>query len=242
MFYIDLDELAGMKSLLLAANRPAAYSFRESDHFKFPSMARGDDLKQKIVAHLAENGSDYKPGKIFLLTNLRVLGYVFNPVSFYFCYDEEGVFKQVLAEVNNTYLEQKDFILEVEGDRVNTQFTKNFYVSPFIAFDRAFNFRISEPTEYLELRIDSINKENGVELAAILTGKRSELTNTRMLINLLRFPFLTVRIIVLIHYQALKLYLKRVPWFNKSITDEKIRIAKEEQQGVKHEYNYTEVV
>jgi len=235
-FCLDLSELEELerKFSLFGWNRFRLFSLRDEDHFRFDPER---NMSLDACARQAFHDAGYQPGKILLITNLRIFGYVFNPVSFYICYSK-GQAAAALLEVNNTYGEQKKYIIDLEKGASDELRKKLFYVSPFIDFDTDFRFRIQEPGEELHIRIDSL-KEGRVDLKSALRGKRREITNRFLAGLLFRYPLQTLRIIFLIHYQAFRLYLKKVPYFPKLETDKKIREfeAKEINSEVKERVN-----
>lgn len=235
LFALDLDELVALRDrfALIGLNRFNLFSFYQRDHFKWRSDANDGSPRELVERQLLEMGVAFKPARITLLTSLRILGYVFNPVSFYYCYDGNGQLRYVLAEVNNTYLEQKPFLVEIEAGsreaRVRAQ--KNFYVSPFIRYDTDFDFVFQSPAERLYVRIDSLSNEQLI-LKAVLSGERRSLTTGALLAAFARFPFATLRVIYLIHRQALRLWLRKTPYFGKAWSDEKIQESCAKQNHV----------
>ncbi len=217
MFYVDLDELGYLsrKLLFFSHNRPNIYSFRDSDH-----LPRGRrTLKENIIDYLEENGIDLKDGKVMLLTYPRVWGYVFNPVSFYFCFDRFGNPVCSIAEVGNTFGEIKPFLIgpdDLSEEGVYRKMEKkNFYVSPFMHPDVDFDFRFRIPQNKLEIFIDDY--QNGkVVLLASLIGEREPLNNRRLFWSTLEFPWMTVKIIAMIHWNAFLLWAKRIRWYRKT--------------------------
>jgi DUF1365 family protein len=223
MFLLDLDELPELskKSAFLSHNRFNIYSFRDSDHLHMGK----ESIRENVEAYLQEQGIFEKPAKIRLLTNLRVLGYVFNPVSFYFCEDAHGEPLCILAEVHNTYGELKPYLLdrtEWKGSEFAGERIKNFYISPFSPLEPLLQLKLRMPTEHLALYINSRHPgEAKPFFRSSLTGSRSELTTGQLLKFSLRFPWVTLRVITQIHWHALRLYLKKVPWFGKNANPDK---------------------
>ncbi len=220
MFYLDLDELDETSSRVLGFghNRWNAYSFNDNDHF----LGGTGTAKERLVRYLAENGIAFpEGGSVRLLTLPRVFGYVFNPVSLYFCFDPDGRAFCSVAEVGNTFRESKPFLLrdEVGKDQFRLIVPKNFYVSPFSALDLKFDFKLRAPAETLEIHIDDMDGGNTVLLSA-LTGKRAPLTSGRLAWFTLKYPFITLKVIALIHWQALRLWAKRMPWHSKEANPE----------------------
>jgi DUF1365 family protein len=175
-------------------------------------------LKQRVLAHLATQGIDLAGGRVLLVTLPRVLGYLFNPVSFYFCFDRSGTAVAALAEVTNTFKEMKPFLLGPET-RSDGSFTlrvpKNFYVSPFSDVDVAFDFKLRVPADRLSVQIDNYVGADRT-LTSTLTGPRRPLTDGRLAWFTLKDPLITLKVIGLIHWHAFLLWLKNVPWFAKA--------------------------
>lgn len=242
MFAVDLDELENLhrKLSLFSFNRRNVYSFREKDFFPnaepihntsdlTPASAKvspSSSLKARVLACLAQRGIDLTGGRVMLVTLPRVFGYLFNPVSFYFCYDRENRPVASIAEVTNTFREMKPFVLGPEQrteNRSEATFSlrvpKYFYVSPFTDMDVSFDFSLRTPAEKLSVQIDDYEAGQRT-LTSVLSGTRAPLTDARLAWFSLKYPLITLKIISLIHWHALKLYLKRLPWFAKSARPE----------------------
>jgi DUF1365 family protein len=152
-----------------------------------------------------------------LLTNLNVLGYNFNPVSFYYCFDESSQPLCVVAEIGNTFGEIKPFLLNKNNLSKNIfhlNTTKYFYVSPFIDHDTNFDFNLAIPDQKLNIRIDDHKNEKRFFIST-LTGTKNKLTNFNLIWYSIRFPFITLKIITLIHWNALLLWMKKIPYHKK---------------------------
>lgn len=221
-FYLDLDELDELCSThwLLSKNKWNLFSFRDKEHLQLPLDNPDKSLPTKahITRYLRENGAAYEIGKMMLLTGMNVLGYNFNPVSFYFIYDTEQQLQNVLVEVTNTYLEMKPYLLrpsDFNGKFYDKRETKYFYVSPFIAHDAEFHFKIHEPGEELIIGIDDFDKDERIFVSTLI-GKRKKLSTARLFGYSLRFPLIPVKIITLIHWQAMLLYFKRIKFYRKN--------------------------
>lgn len=222
MFYINLDEIALLKKKLLmfSHNRFNFFSFRDSEHLQLPidSPDKSKGTKEHICDYLKANGINEKPHKIMLLTNLNVLGYNFNPVSFYYCFDKANQPMCCVAEVSNTFREMKPYLLDTNtlktsGFHLNT--TKYFYVSPFIEHDANFDFNLGIPGEKLNIRIDDF-KDGKRFFISTVTGTQKKLNNLNLLWYSIRFPFITIRIIILIHWHALMLWRKKITYHKKA--------------------------
>jgi uncharacterized protein len=187
-------------------------------------------LKQRVVNYAARHGVDLTGGRIVLVTLPRVFGYLFNPVSFYFCYDRTGAPAAAIAEVTNTFREIKPYFLAPPAQPIapasqaapngaptafHLRAPKYFYVSPFSDVDVAFDFTLRTPAAKLSVQIDDYI---GVDrtLTSTVSGTRHELTASRLVWFTCKYPLITLRIITAIHWQAFRLWCKRVPWFSKA--------------------------
>lgn len=220
MFCVDLDEIDALhRSLrLFSSERYNLFSLRKSDHMNF---GKGT-IKENVLEYLRRKGIDLTGGRIELVTNLRMFGYVFNPVSFYYCYDKKGNPVCAVPEVGNTFGEIKPYLLD-GSDRNQSGFRKKvvkyFYVSPFIGLDTTFDFNLGIPGERLHVTIDDYQEGKKFFLSAV-TGTRKALTDARLLWYVFRFPFITLQVITLIHWQALKLYVRKLPFLRKNENQE----------------------
>ena len=223
MFYIDLDEVEILKKkfLLLSHNRFNFFNFKDREHLQLPAddPDKSKNTKQHIIDYMQQNGITYTGSKIMLLTNLNVLGYNFNPVSFYFCFDEHEQSICSIAEVSNTYREMKPYFLgkdNLQDGKFHLNTKKYFYVSPFIDHDTDFDFSMGIPGEKLSIKIDDY--KNGERFfISTLTGRKKALSNRILFWYALRFPFITLRIIALIHWHAFLLWVKKLPYHAKAM-------------------------
>lgn len=218
-FCLDLDELDTLSKCLrlFHRNRRAIYRFNDCDHLP---EARDKGAKPAILAWIASQGLSLSADtRVLLLSHCRVFGYIFNPVSFYFCLDAQDRPLCAVAEVGNTFGELKLFLLgpeHLDGEgRFRRIVPKHFYVSPFFALDLEFDFKLRVPGEQLDLHIDDREREQPVLLTA-LTGRRVPLTDANLARLTLKYPLVTLRVITLIHWHALKLWWKKVPWHPKA--------------------------
>lgn len=216
VFCIDLDEIPKLskKLRLFAHNSRAPYALRDSDHLEIG----GSTIRENVESFLRIKGVSTEPGRIDLVTNLRTWGYVFNPVSFYFVYDKEQQPLCVVAEVANTFNEQKLYLVESRNEKTGTfrqSHKKLFYISPFSSPDTHLNFALNPPEDRISLSITE-NDSEGTYFISSLQGKRTELSDTNLLRYTLRFPFITLKVIAAIHWEAARLYLKKIPFFRKT--------------------------
>jgi DUF1365 family protein len=142
------------------------------------------------------------------LTNARVLGYVFNPLSVYYCHGSDGGLRCVVAEVHNTYGQRHCYLLE-PGERGQAETGKEFYVSPFLTVDGSYRMTLAAPGERLSVQM-ALHQGGQRVFAASLTGRRRPLTNTAVARMLVRHPLMTARVTSLIHAQGVKLALRGV--------------------------------
>jgi len=221
MFYIDLDEIDQLKKklFLFSHNKFNFFSYRDNEHLQFPitNPNKNKSTKQHILDYLKQNGENIAPNKIMLLTNLNVLGYNFNPVSFYYCFDEKNQPLCCIAEVGNTFREMKPYLLNkgnLNGDNYHLNTAKYFYVSPFMDHDANFDFNLVIPAEKLNNRIDTFKDGERIFIST-LTGTKKPINNLNLLWFSIRFPFITLKIITLIHWNALLLLTKKLPYHKK---------------------------
>jgi uncharacterized protein len=218
MFCLDLDTLESdiKNTSWLSRNRFNLFSFYDKDHLQL-NENNSTNVRSQLNAYLNNNGIDTPPARVVLITSLRLLGYVFNPVSFYYCYDKNDQPICAVAEVQNTFREMKLFFVAKEnfdGKQFRKRVVKHFYVSPFIDHDAEFDFQLDLPGDKMNIRIDDY-KEDKRFFISTLTGTRKELTGTRLFFYALRFPFVTLQIITLIHWNAFLLWLKKIRYFKK---------------------------
>lgn len=237
-FALDLDRLDALNRLwplVSSDGRPALYQFQQQDHL--PGYAAGtlrDRLQAVFKAHgvcLADTA------RVLLITHLRVLGYGFNPVSFYIAISAEGVPLGAVAEVGNTFGEQKPYFLpytQSQNTHTQTPFwfeathDKAFYISPFSSLDHQLRFRVPLPADPFTISITewSAPPESQPTLVSWLRVDQSKpLTQLNLIGLTLRFPIVTLGVIVAIHWQAFRLWQKKVPFFFKEQFPER-------QQGV----------
>jgi uncharacterized protein len=211
VFYLALDleevPIVGRALRLFSVNRFNIFSFHDSDH----GDGSGRPLLDQIRAKLHAAGLDAK-GAIVLLTMPRMLGYAFNPLSLYFCYRTNGTLAAILYEVNNTFGQRHSYLIPATPDAdglVRQESVKSLYVSPFLDTDMSYAFVAAPPNERVAISIIARDKEGPV-LIAKLSGDRIPLADATLLRALCAYPFLTLKVVAAIHWEALRLWLKGV--------------------------------
>ncbi len=206
-FFLDLDELKTLESKisLFSLNKFNLFSFYNKDH----GDRNGEDLKDWVLKVLKKYNLIFKVSKIKILCFPRILGYVFNPLSIFYCYDNNGL-RAVLYEVKNTFGEQHTYVFSISANtKIISQFcNKKFYVSPFIEMKSFYNFRLSDPDEKLKILIKQCDVSNNRILIACQSGIKQPLNEKELIINFFKHPFMTLKIISGIHYEALRLWKK----------------------------------
>lgn len=199
-----LDEISG-RLRWFSLNRFNLFSLYERD-FGDRSDAQ---LRPRITRCLQEAGVLAEPGAIYLLTMPRILGYAFNPLSIYFCHDKSGKLAALLWEVSNTFGQRHSYLIPVaeDADVIEQSCEKNFHVSPFIGMDMHYDFRVTRQDGRLSIAIN-VSDDDGLLLVTALNGKPQDLTNAALLRAFAALPFVTLKVIVSIHWEALKLWLK----------------------------------
>ena len=209
---LDLDELAALTARLrlFGHERPRPLAFRERDHLS----GSGRGLRGELAAVVAAQGQTLPPGRVELLTHCRVLGHVFNPVSFYYCHDAEERLALVVAEVNNTFGDRHCYVLPVEGARLAWTRKKLMHVSPFQApAAGSYRFEVEEPRGRFELAIDLTRGGETVLATRLALARSRPLSDATIASVLARYPFMTLQVLAAIHFEALRLWWKRAPFF-----------------------------
>lgn len=204
---LDIDRIdADVRRLrFFSHNRLNLAAFHDADHGdgRTPLRAWAERL-------LADRGIDLAGGRIRLLTLPRVLGFVFNPVSFWFCQHADGSLRAIIAEVNNTFGERHFYLLASAGRplpyRQAMDKEKCFHVSPFMDLRGRYRFVVAAPGERLAIAIREYQDQRP-QLLATLIGERRPLTDAALLGQLLRMPLMTFKVVAAIHWQALKIWL-----------------------------------
>ena len=207
---IDLDELPELDRThrLFSHNGFALFSLHDKDH----GALSGCDLKGWALGELAKAGRSAT--RVEMLCYPRILGYVFNPLTVYFCYSDDGHLTAILYEVCNTFKERFTYILPVDDDArpVRQVADKQLYVSPFIPMTCRYHFTIRPPDEAVKVSIRETD-EDGPLLYASFAGERQPLGDRALARLFFAYPLMTLKVMAGIHFEALKLVLKGIPVF-----------------------------
>lgn len=218
---IDLDKLeeAGRLSRFFSLGRFNILSFRAADHGPL-ARGNGDDPRSAITRILKDAGVEDAPARTLLLCYPRVFGFVFNPISVYFCYDKDQCLMAAIYEVRNTFGDRHSYVAPVRDGELSMaglrqRAEKLFYVSPFMPPQLTYHFRLRPPTEGdVAVRILETDPA-GPMLAATFTGEKQAMTDASCLRLAFGLPFMTLKVVFGIHWEALKLFVKGAPFFHR---------------------------
>ena len=229
MLCLDLDDINDLLSKAKLWGRSGFFpaQFRRSDYHGDSAYSIKESIKQTIKR---QTGADFK-GRVKLITHARYFGILFNPVSFYYCYDDEDTLKFIVSEITNTpWLERHAYVhdcrnkTETDG-QLNFKFSKDFHVSPFFDIDQQYHWKFSKADQ--QLKIHMSNSENSEKVFdSSLIMEREELTAKKLDLFVLKYPFMTAKVIWGIYWQAMRLKLKNTPFY--------IHPKKRINQGTKH--------
>ena len=202
---IDLDEINLLdKSIgIFSHNKFNIFSFYDKDH----GDRDGGNLKDWVISNLKKFRIKENITNIKLLCYPRILGYVFNPLSIFYCYEKDKLVA-IFYEVKNTFNEQHTYIFKIKNnEEIIQKCRKKFYVSPFMDMETFYNFKLINPNDKLSVFIKQTDAD-GTILTATQTGDKKEFSFKQLAINFLKYPLMTIKIISSIHYEALLLWKK----------------------------------
>jgi len=202
---IDLDEIYKLNSSIsiFSYNKFNIFSFYDKDH----GERDGSSLKEWVLTNIKKFNIGEKINKVKILCYPRIFGYVFNPLSIFYCY-EENELKAIFYEVKNTFNEQHTYIFKIkDNEEISQKCKKKFYVSPFMDMETYYNFKLINPNDKLSVYIKQTDTV-GTILTATQTGEKKEFTSKQLIKNFFKYPLMTIKIIGSIHYEALLLWKK----------------------------------
>ncbi len=202
---IDLDEIKELdqKNIIFSFNKFNIFSFYNKDH----GDRDGKSLKNWVLDKLKKLKVNSNINKIKLLCYPRIFGYVFNPLSIFYCYENNSL-KVIFYEVKNTFNEQHTYVFETNNsEKIEQSCKKKFYVSPFMDMNTYYDFKLLNPGEKLFVSIKQTDDE-GIILTAVQTGEKKKFNFKQLLTNFFRYPLMTIKIITAIHFEAFLLWKK----------------------------------
>lgn len=228
---IDLDRLndAAQCAALFSINRFNLSAFYEKDHLP----ERGETSLRAHINKLVEDAGLQKPERVHLLAYPRLFGFAFNPISVYFCYNNNQQLTAAIYEVRNTFGERHTYVCAVEKGELTAaglrqERTKIFYVSPFIGMGARYHFRVTPPGDKVKLRIFE-TEDNEPLLAATFIGDAHPMSNMTLAKQLAQFPLMTFKIVAGIHWEALKLWIKGAKFFSRGAPPQPVSFTDRQQ-------------
>lgn len=216
MTYIDLSELESVFGgrWLWSTRRPAPVWMRRADYLGDPAVPLDRAVRDRVEAETGLRPA----GPIRLLTHLRHFGFCFNPVSFYYCFDAKGEHIDfIVAEITNTPWKERHAYVLSQAQKGSSRevrryrLVKSFHVSPFMPMDIEYAWSFGRPSE--SLGVHMVNLKDGRKMFdATLTLRREEITGASLALALAMFPLITLKVVVAIYWQALRLWAKRIPF------------------------------
>lgn len=213
MCYLDIDELPTLFDIhpLWSYNSSNLAWFNPDNY-----IGRNSDIRSAVTEHIYRVTGEHFSGRICILTNLTYFGYCFNPVSFYYCYDKHNSLQFILSEINNTpWNERHVYVTQVTtNDKlIEHNFKKSFHVSPFMDMDFRYQWKFNRPDEELIINMNNF-KGDKHWFNAHLHLQALPLTSRNLSRMLTKYPFMTLKVITAIYWQALKIKLKGIPFYD----------------------------
>lgn len=211
MMYLDLAELEKVFALspFWSAKRPSLARFRRED-FLGPEERPLDEAVRDLVM---QQTGERPLGPIRLLTNLRYFGFLINPISCYYCFDQQEKLRYIVAEVTSTpWRERTRYVIPCDSTHQSHRFAKQMHVSPFMPLEMTYHWRSRTPNHSLHIHLQNWHEGKQVFNATVAL-RRVEITSTSLRHRLLHYPFMTIKVASAIYWQAMKLFLKRMPLF-----------------------------
>jgi DUF1365 family protein len=215
--FLDLEELPKVFDgrWFWSVGHSNVATFRRADYLGPPDISLDQAVRKRVEQELGERPS----GPIRMLTHLRYFGHCFNPVSFYYCYDvDDSKVEYIVAEITNTpWRDRHSYVMgekqnEEKFKRKRYRFGKEFHVSPFMDLDFLYDWRFEEPGKSLHIQMINIKEQNKY-FEAKLDLQRKEITSSALVYVLVRFPAMTVMVLSMIYWQAFRLWLKKIPYY-----------------------------
>jgi len=220
MFYFDLDELEELNEtiFLFSVNRSNLITLHEQDHIQGSATSS----KQHLMAFLETSGISLNKPKIYLLTQCRVFGYVFNPISVFYCHESNGALRAIVAEVNNTFGERHLYLLRSDrlssinqaSHRSHFRAEKALHVSPFLSMNGHYDFWFGPVGSTLNFRILHSESDQPT-LNTEFMATRLELSKWSAVRLITSYPLAAIKTIAAIHFEAGRLWTKRLPFYQK---------------------------
>ena len=219
MLALDLDELPALnrRLKLFSHNRFNLLSVFDRDH----GDRRDEPVRPRIEKRLRAAGIDWDGGRITLLTMPRLFNYVFNPLSVYFCYRRNGELAALAHEVSNTFGERHFYIIPpafAADGRISQSCAKQFFVSPFLEMDLRYEFSVTPPGETCGVAM-IVRRGEDIALTASFAGARGALTDANLVLAWVRNPLMTLKVIAGIHWEALRMWSKGIPYLGRPKVD-----------------------
>lgn len=213
MCFLDIDELPTLFDI------HPLWSFKKSNLAWFNPdnyIGKNSDIRTAVAEHIFRQTGVKFNGRICVLTNLTYFGYCFNPVSFYYCYNEQNSLQFIVSEINNTPWNERHVYVTQVSNRdsfIEHNFNKSFHVSPFLDMDFEYQWKFNHPDEQLIINMDNF-KQDSRWFNAHMNLEAMPVTSKNLSLVLRNYPFMTLKVIAAIYWQALKIKLKGVPFYD----------------------------